>query len=629
MRTTRTRNMTANASTLRRLGVSTAAALALLAGGASKAAAQDLRTINVGQTMSGELTSNDPHGIRARKSPYHVWYMQGRRGQRVMIDLRSEDFDAYVVLRDDEGFVLGSDDDGGGGQNARLHTVLPRDGRYRIVATAYTDSARGGYELTVSGWETPTAASAGNTATLDMGETKDGILEPGDEIAGDGPYIDRWTVNLRAGQRARITMHSSDFDSYLIFNAPDGAMLASDDDGGEEGNDAEISFRAASAGAYTVVATSYNENARVGAYRLSLAEESGNFPEPGSETPIASGETKEGRLEAGDRRGRRGAEDRWSFQGREGQLARIDVLSNNRFDSYLVLERNGVPIDSNDDGGDGNNARLMTILPATGTYTIVVSKFSEGGSSGRYELVFNLSEPPAGAGRVERITAGPNASGRLEPGDRPRSGGGYQDVFEFEARAGQDIIIELHSTDFDPFLELRDPDGGLVADNDDGGEGRDAMIMTRLSRAGRYRIIARAYGESEASGYYDLTLAAAGDVARPGRVGELRDNQTLLGRLEQGDSVIGDSTFADVYTFRASRDGSVQIDLRSGDFDSYLIVKSQNGGTLATDDDGAGEGTNSRITLDVRNGQTYRIYANSYGEDRATGMYRLSVRYGR
>ena len=596
---------------------------------AAPLAAQDLRTINIGQTVSGELTRTDPMGVRARKAPYHVWYMQGRRGQRVMIDVRSDAFDSYVVLRDEEGFVLGSDDDGGGGNNARLHTVLPRDGRYRIIVTAFTDSARGSYELTASGWEAPQAPAPGVITRIGLGETKDGILEPGDEIAGDGPYIDLWELTLRAGQRARIDLHSADFDSYLILRGPDGATLTTDDDGGEEGNDAEISFRAPAAGTYTIIATSFNDNARIGAYRLAVVEETGANTEPGVTTPIASGESKEGRLEAGDTQGRRGREDHWTFQGREGQLARIDAVAENHFDSYLVLLRNGVPIDSNDDGGDGQNARLMTILPASGTYTIVVSKFSESGSDGRYTLSLNLAEAPAGAGRVERLTAGQRVSGRLEAGDRPRSGGGFEDIFEFDGRAGQDIVLEMHSSDFDSYLELRDPDGGMVAENDDGGDGHDAMIMTRLSRAGRFRVIARSYGEAEASGFYELTLSAATEVGRPGRVGELRENETVMGRLEPGDSVVGDSTFADVYTFRAPRDGEVQITLRSGDFDAYLIVKSAPGATLATDDDGAGEGTNSRVTLTVRSGQTYRIFANSYGEDRATGMYRLSVRYGR
>jgi hypothetical protein len=594
---------------------------------AAPLAAQELRTINVGQTVTGELAADDPLGWGPRKAPYHVWMMQGRRGQRLVIDLRSGTFDSYLVLRDEEGYIIGSDDDGGGGNNARLHTVLPRDSRYRIVVTAYRDSARGPYELTVSGWEAPAAAAAGVASPIAIGDSHDGILEPGDEIAGPGHYADRWTINLRAGQRVRADLHSADFDSYLIVRSPEGAQIASDDDGGQEGKDASVGFRAMVAGTYTILATSFDDNARVGAYRISASEESGDFAEPGASVAIAGGQTKEGRLEAGDRRGRRGIEDQWTFQGRQGQLARIDVISA-RFDSYLVLLYNGMPVDSNDDGGEGNNARLMTILPGTGTYTIVASQFGESGSGGPYRLSLAFSEPPAGAGRIERLTPGQRVSGRLEPGDRPRGGGGYQDIWEFDGRAGQDVLIEMHSTELDPYLELRDADGAMIAENDDGGEGNDALILTRLPRDGRYRIIARSYGDHEATGFYELSLNPGGDIARPGRVLELHEQDLVIGRLEPGDSVVGDSTYADIFTFRAPRDGEVQIDLRSGDFDAYLMVKSASGATLATDDD-SGDGTNSRVTLEVRSGQTYRVFANSYGEDRATGMYRLSVHYGR
>ena len=599
--------------------------LATLSCAAATLRAQENRTISVGQTLSGELRDTDPQGVRTRKAPYHVWNLDGRRGQHVMIDVRSDAFDAYLVLRDETGFVIGSDDDAGGGTNARLHTVLPRDGRYRIVVTAVGDSARGAYELTVSGWEAPNAPPPGVASTINLGETKDGMLEPGDEIAGDGPFLDRWVVNLRAGQRARADLHSSDFDSYLVVRGPDGTILGTDDDSGE-GRDASLGFRASVAGAYTVIATSYDDNPRIGSYRLTVVEETGTYADPGTTQQIRNGETREGRLESGDTRGHRGYEDRWTFEGRQGQLARVDVRSS-RFDAFAELYFNGMQVDSNDDGGDGNNARLMTVLPQTGTYTVVVTQYSESGSGGRYDIALAVSDAPPGAGNIQHITPGQQVSGRLEPGDRPRSGGGYQDVWEFDGRANQDVTIEMHSSDFDSYLELRDDQGALIAENDDGGDGQDALILTRLPRNGTYRIIARSYGDHESTGLYELSFSAGGDVGRPGRPAEIREGQTVMGRLEPGDSLVGDSTFADVYTFRASRDGEIQVDLRSGDFDAYLIVRDARGGTLATDDDGAGEGTNSRITLPVRNGQVYRIYANSYGDDRATGMYRLTVRY--
>ncbi len=561
---------------------------------------------------------------RARRAPYHVYTLDGRRGQRLVIDLMSSDFDAYLSLRDQDGYVVGSDDDSGEDMNARLRTVLPRDGRYRLVVTAFSENGRGRYTLAVSGWEAPTAPAPGAVATLRPGETKDGLLEPGDETS-DGPFEDRWTLDAAAGQRLRVDMHSSDLDSYLILFGPDGARLAFDDDGGE-GNDASIGFRAPAAGRYTVVATSLGEQPQVGSYRISLAEESGDFADPGVAAAIASGETREGRLETGDPTGRRGLEDRWTFTGREGQMARVDVVSS-AFDSYATLLRDGIPVDSNDDGGDGNDARLVTILPATGTYTVVVTSYSQSSGGGRYTVSLSITDAPAGAGRVESIRPGRAVSGRLEPGDRPRSGGGYQDTWEFDARANQDVVIEMRSGDFDTYLELRDPSGALVAENDDGGDGTNSLIVARTDRAGRYRITARSFGDREATGLYELTLDVGGEVGRPGRVGDLRPDEAVLGRLEPGDSVVGDDTFADVYIFRAPRDGEVTLDMRSGDFDAYVLVKDAEGATLATDDDG-GDGTNARLTMQVRRGRTYRVYANSYGADRATGTYRLSLRYG-
>jgi len=582
------------------------------------------RTIAAGQSATGELTSADPTG-RTRHAPYQVWTLEGRRGQRIVIDLMASEFDPVLIVRDDAGYTVGTDDDGGEGNNARLRTVLPRDGQYRIIVTGFNELSRGRYTMAVTAWEAPDAPAPGQVAAVVLGRAMNGVLEPGDEIAGDGPFQDRWTFDARAGQRLRADLHSTDFDAYLVLLGPDGRQIAFDDDSGEN-NDASLGWRAATAGQYTLLATSFRDEPQAGAYTLTVTEETGNFADPGVTATIAGGETKEGRLEAGDSTGNRGLEDRWTFQGRSGQLARIDV-SSQAFDTYAVLRFGGMAVDSNDDGGEGNNARLMTVLPQSGTYTLVVSPFNANAAGGRYDVALAFSQPPAGAGRIERITPGRPVSGRLEVGDRPRSGGGYQDLWEFDGRQGQTVVVEMRSSEFDAYLELRDPDGGLVSEDDDGGAGTDAMITATLPRGGRYRIVARSYGEREASGFYDLSLLLAGEVARPGRVVELREGQTVFGRLEVGDSVLGDSTYADVFTFHAPRDGDIIIDLRSSEFDTYLIVKDANGVTQATDDDGGDTGTDSRVTMRADRGQTYRIFANSYGQDRASGAYRIAVRY--
>jgi hypothetical protein len=591
---------------------------------APRAGAQPVRTIAVGQSVSDSLTSADPL-LRSRRARYQMWTLEGKAGQRIVIDLVSSDFDAYLILRDADGRMMGSDDDSGEGQNARLHAVLPRDGTYHVVATATGDSAKGAYTLTVAGWEVPAAAGPGQSAAIAVGETKDGVLEPGDEVSADGPYQDRWLVTAPAGARLSVDMRSSDLDSYLVVLSPDGRVLAGNDDGAG-GRDAEVALRASGAGRYTVLATSFGDEPATGAYQVTLQVDTGDFAEPGAAAVIAAGESREGRLEQGDARGARGLEDRWTFTARAGQGVRLDAMSS-AFDAYLVLLRNGAVLDSNDDGGEGQNARIVAVLPEAGTYTAVVSAYGRDGSGGRYALQLTaLGGPPPAPGQTGSIALGGRAVGRLEPKDLTREDGGYQDFWETEARGGEDVVIELRSTAFDTYLELYGPDGTVLAQDDDGlGDGTNSMITAHLTRSGRYRVVVRSYAQKEGAGLYELALLGAGAVARPGEVSEVRAGTTVSGRLEPGDSTAGDSTSADIFLFRPRTSGEAVIDLRSRDFDAYLILQDATGHVLMTDDD-SGSGSDARISYGVTAGQTYRILANSYGGSRDTGAYRLSVR---
>jgi hypothetical protein len=589
---------------------------------AAPAAAQSVRTVTLGRPVADSLTARDPQR-RSGHAPYQVWQFEGRRGQRVAIDLTSSDFDAYLLLRDPDGYLVGTDDDSGDELNARLHAILGRDGTYHIVATAVGDSARGRYTLAVSGWETPAAPAPGRVAAIAAGDTADGVLEPGDELGGDGPYQDRWTLDVAAGARVRVELRSADFDAYLIVIGPDGRIVGTDDDGLGERN-AMLAFRAVAAGRYTILATSFGDELRTGAYRLTVLPETGDLGDPGKTAAIQPGETKEGRLETGDAVGSRGLEDRWTFQGRAGDVVRLDAASAD-FDAYLVLRFDAAVVDSNDDGGGGNNARILTVLPSTGTYTAVVSAFSEGRSAGRYTVTLATLAAPAAPGRVARIAVGQQLAGRLETGDQAREDGTLQDLWEFDGRSGQDVTVELRSSAFDAYLELREPSGAVVAENDDGfGQGTDAFIAARLPRAGRYRIVARGYGEGQSTGIYELALGEASSSARPGQPREIRLGETAMGRLEVGDSMMGDSTYADVFTFRPTTSGRVTLQLRSSDFDAYLLLQDADGRTLASDDD-SGSGTDSQLTFAVMAGRTYRVVANSYGAERVTGAYRLTV----
>jgi hypothetical protein len=99
-----------------------------------------------GQTVAGRLSLSDAR--LPDNSVYQAWTLVGRRGERVQVDVMSSDFDAYLILQDAAGVKLATDDDSGGGTNARLIFTLPADGAYRIIAT-YHQGSFGAYTLFV------------------------------------------------------------------------------------------------------------------------------------------------------------------------------------------------------------------------------------------------------------------------------------------------------------------------------------------------------------------------------------------------------------------------------------------------------------------------------------------------
>jgi hypothetical protein len=100
-----------------------------------------------GQTITSQLSLSDPK--LSDGSTYQAWTFVGTAGERIEVDVASTDFDAYAIIQDSNGTRLASDDDSGGGTNARIVFTLPYSGAYRLVANAYRVGATGTYTLAV------------------------------------------------------------------------------------------------------------------------------------------------------------------------------------------------------------------------------------------------------------------------------------------------------------------------------------------------------------------------------------------------------------------------------------------------------------------------------------------------
>jgi hypothetical protein len=110
-----------------------------------------LTVLRAGQTVRGELARGD--GVLNDGSFHDDYIYQARRGERLVVRMSSDDFDAVMAVspigEDGEVGDAQVDDDGGGGTNARVEYTATRDGRVLIRANALNEGDTGRYTLTL------------------------------------------------------------------------------------------------------------------------------------------------------------------------------------------------------------------------------------------------------------------------------------------------------------------------------------------------------------------------------------------------------------------------------------------------------------------------------------------------
>ncbi|MGB3517545.1 MAG: tetratricopeptide repeat protein, partial [Elainellaceae cyanobacterium] len=140
------------------------------------------------------------------------------------------------------------------------------------------------------------------------------------------------------------------------------------------------------------------------------------------------------------------------------------------------------------------------------------------------------SQATAGSFEPLTFTGELNSDSPLLP-----SNGSFHQVHEFSGEAGQILVIEMVSEDFDTFLFLLDASGTPIAQNDD-SEGTNSRIAVTLPGAGRYTVIANSFSAGEV-GRYQLTIreGSAQELEREEQLAEAdRLNQQVIQLNQQG-----------------------------------------------------------------------------------------------
>lgn len=459
---------------------------------------------------------------------------------------------------------------------------------------------------------------------LSLGQRVAGEITQGDPLSPEDAYrFDAYSFEGRAGQRLEAVMRSEAFDAALEVFGPDGGEepLYFDDDGLGEGTDSRLRFTLPDAGLYVVRARTLEEAGR-GRYSLELTERppAARPPRP---TTLRLGRTSQGEIDERDPEDAEGRPyDAFSFRAREGERFLIS-LDSDSFDPVVRVGRMAgetfEELDMNDDGTDsGLNARLLFVAPEAGVYVVRAAPLSTGGG-GDYSLTLSEGPEPLSP---QAVAIGSVIEGSLTEEDGRTASGSPADAWRFSGRQGQRIRIDMTSADFDTYLELFDPGGASLATDDDGGpEGNDARLTLTLPEDGEYVIEARSF--ASATGAYTLSLVEV----EPERAPEpLSFGATLEGEIGEGDPRDDQDRGFDAYRFAGRQGQRIQAIMRSGDFDTYLQVgrADEAFAALASDDDGLGEGTDSRLNFTLPADGDYVLRASPLGAEGA-GLYALEL----
>jgi hypothetical protein len=182
------------------------------------------------------------------------------------------------------------------------------------------------------------------------------------------------------------------------------------------------------------------------------------------------------------------AESEFLFTPPESGTWELSTLNSGGNDPYIrVYDSSGVSIGYDDDGGDGWDALLEIDLDARETYTIRVGFWSREENTS-LRIVRAAPARPAIHPQGGYI----NVNGRTEFSFTPNQGGVW-------------VLRTSDSNGSDPYLELYDSSGNLIAEDDDSGSGFNALINVNLNSGQTYIVHAMFWGSG--GGSYNLNVS--------------------------------------------------------------------------------------------------------------------------
>lgn len=518
--------------------------------------AADVQTLNDGDQVTGTIDSNN----------YEFRFdLDGTAGDVINLELRADesDLDTLLQVLSPDGNVLAENDDEDFISTDSVLTglQLPEDGTYTVVVTRFNGAdglSEGDFVLTVTfgesvGVDTDTTDDTDTDADVDDTDTDNIDVDTvtaiaiGDTVQGEitnSNFEDEYTFEASAGAAVTIEVFatSGDLDTLLELYDPNGDLIAANDDIDLfEGNyNSALTNIRLGEGTYTILVTRFEGNvgASTGSYELSLTQS--DSLDAVEATAIEYGTSIDGTITNENN------EALYTFMGAAGDEITIEMTAAESLDTLLILlgpDNAEVAFNDDFDAEAGFDAAIVDfILPESGEYTIIATRYEGGGaaSEGDYTLTLSATgvEPMPDTDTdtdtpdtpEDDTTTSPDdtdtaddavpatTEGQVLNVDVPVAGTindeNLEDRFIFVGAEGDVVSISLQATagNLDTYLSLLDENGVEIAFNDDNIKaiGNDSLILNfKLPTDGTYTVVATRYGSfyGRTTGDYELQLS--------------------------------------------------------------------------------------------------------------------------
>jgi hypothetical protein len=205
------------------------------------------------ESYTGILDEGDSVSVKGEYYDSYKVFLE--RNQRVVISMRSEQFDPFLVLKPVRGRRV-VNDDYEVETESRLDFIAETSGQYEIFATSYTGGELGEYSLRILLGE-----------RMNLREIE-GYLDFDDPELEEYGFYEVHSLYLEEGQRVILEMTSGSLDTLLMVEGPDG-FYTENDDYNEQTFISRIELFAPVQGEYIIATASYDAGAE-GSYTLKI-----------------------------------------------------------------------------------------------------------------------------------------------------------------------------------------------------------------------------------------------------------------------------------------------------------------------------------------------------------------------